>query len=193
MNKVMYIYNGDVNVVISKYEVVEIYHYCVDKDVNVNIKLNGEYAKVIYHLGIISYRSIKCTVKVEHEFSNTYSEVICHGVNASNNELVFDVDGVVLNESSNCTCLEDNQIINLKDGKSVIKPNLYIRNYDTFSKHSAYIGNFNKDKIFYLMSRGINESVTKKMLVEHLLIGNGSIEEDVVKQFMKDIMEVFNG
>ena len=75
----------------------------------------------------------------------------------------------------------------------MIKPNLLIRNYDTFSKHAAYIGEFNKDKMFYLMSRGISKIDATKLMMEALLIGNGNKEEMIVKEFMNKIMEVSNG
>ena len=57
MNKVIYINDDNVNFDIKENEALEIYHYVVDKDVSININLNGEFAKVIYHLGILGYGS----------------------------------------------------------------------------------------------------------------------------------------
>ena len=160
---------------------------------SVNINLNGEFAKVKYHLGMLGFRNNKCSVKVEHKFSNTSSEVICHGVNVLDGVLEFDVTGIVPKEAYKVSCLEENQIVNLSNGVGVIKPNLLIRNYDTFSKHAAYIGEFNKNKMFYLMSRGISKINATKLMMEALLIGNGNKEEMIVREFMNKIMEVSNG
>ena len=140
MNKVIYISDDNVDFEIKENETLEIYHYVVNKDVSVNINLNGEFAKVKYHLGMLGFRNNKCSVKVEHKFSNTSSEVICHGVNVLDGVLEFDVTGIVPKEAYKVSCLEENQIVNLSNGVGVIKPNLLIRNYDTFSKHAAYIG-----------------------------------------------------
>ena len=62
MNKVIYINDENINFDIKENETLEIYHYIVDKNVSVNINLNGEFAKVKYHLGILGYKSYKCCV-----------------------------------------------------------------------------------------------------------------------------------
>lgn len=193
MNKVIYI-NNDSNIFnIKENENLEIFHYVVDKNVDVKINLEGVNAKVIYHLSIISNNDNMCKINVNHSSSNTESEIICHGVNTRDKKLEFNITGLIPKDKCKCVCKEDNQIINLKDGISVIKPNLLIRNYDTFSNHAAYIGEFNKDKMFYLMSRGISKIDATKLMMEALLIGNGNKEEMIVKEFMNKIMEVQNG
>lgn len=94
---------------------------------------------------------------------------------------------------SKCICNQENQIINLSDGTSLIKPNLLIRNYDTFSNHAAYIGKFKDELLFYLMSRGISFNKSNELLMESLLINNGNKEEKVVQEFIKNLKEVNNG
>ena len=115
MNKVVYI-NNDGVFNINKDETLEIYHYVVDKSVNIKINLNGENAKVIYHLSIISNNDNVCKVDVNHVASNTESKIICHGVNTGNKKLEFNVTGLVPKDISKCVCKEENQIINLSDG-----------------------------------------------------------------------------
>ena len=192
MNKVIYI-NNDGVFNINKDETLEIYHYVVDKSINVIINLNGENAKVVYHLSIISNNDNVCKVDVNHVASNTESNIICHGVNTGNKKLEFNVTGLVPKDISKCVCKEENQIINLKDGESVIKPNLFIRNYDTFSNHAAYIGEFSKDKLFYLKSRGISDANATKLLMEGLLLGDGDRENVIVKEFVGNLKEAYNG
>ena len=75
----------------------------------------------------------------------------------------------------------------------VIKPNLLIRNFDTFSNHAAYIGEFSKDKMFYLESRGISKKNAIKLLMEGLLLGDGDRENVIVKEFMDNLKEAYNG
>ena len=189
MNKVIYI-NKDSSFNINKDETLEIYHFVVNKDVNIKINLNGENAKVIYHLSIISKDKNVCNIEVNHVSSNTESKVICHGVNTDDKRLEFNIKGVIPNKASNCICNEENEIINLKDGESIIKPNLLIRNFNTCSSHSAYIGEFNKEKLFYLESRGISKENAIKLLMEGLLIGDALKEEAKVQEFIKAMKEV---
>ena len=192
MNKVIYI-NNDGVFDINKNEALEIYHYVVDKSVNIKINLNGENAKVVYHLSIISNNDNVCKIDVNHMSSNTESKIICHGVNTGDKKLEFNVTGLVPKEMDKCICNQENQIINLKDGESVIKPNLLIRNYDTFSNHAAYIGEFNKDKLFYLKIRGISEEDAIRLLMKGLLLGDGDRENVIVKEFMDNLKEAYNG
>lgn len=192
MNKVIYI-NNDGVFNINKDEILEIYHYVVDKNVNIKINLNGENAKVIYHLNIISNNDNVCKIDVNHMSSNTESKIICHGVNTRDKKLEFNVTGLVPKDMDKCICNQENQIINLKDGESVIKPNLLIRNYDTFSNHAAYIGEFSKDKMFYLESRGISEEDAIRLLMKGLLLGDGDRENTIVKEFMDNLKEAYNG
>lgn len=192
MNKVIYI-NNDGVFNINKDETLEIYHYVVDKSINVIINLNEENAKVIYHLSIISNNDNVCKIDVNHMSSNTESKIICHGVNTGDKKLEFNVTGLVPKDMDKCICNQENQIINLKDGESVIKPNLLIRNYDTFSNHAAYIGEFSKDKMFYLESRGISEEDAIRLLMKGLLLGDGDRENVIVKEFMDNLKEAYNG
>ena len=193
MNKVIYI-NNDSNIFnIKENENLEIFHYVVDKNVDVKINLEGVNAKVIYHLSIISNNDNMCKINVNHSSSNTESEIICHGVNTRDKKLEFNITGLIPKDKCKCVCKEDNQIINLKDGISVVKPNLLIRNYDTFSNHAAYIGEFSKEKMFYFESRGINSKDATRILMEGFLIGNGNKKEVIVKEFIDKLMEVQNG
>ena len=130
MNKIIYI-NNDCVFDINKDETLEIYHYVVDKSVNIKINLNGENAKVIYRLSIISNNDNVCKVDVNHVTSNTESKIICHGVNTGNKKLEFNVTGLVSKDISKCVCKEENQIINLNifGGSHSTSPE---KNYDAF-------------------------------------------------------------
>ena len=179
MNKDIYINDLNIKFDIKTGETLNIYHYVFNKSVNVIINLNGENAKVNYHFSVISLDDNNFKIEVNHNSKNTESNIFNHGVNVLNNKLSFDVTGLVPKDISKCICNQENQIINLSDGTSLIKPNLLIRNYDTFSNHAAYIGKFKDELLFYLM--------------ESLLINNGNKEEKVVQEFIKNLKEVNNG
>lgn len=193
MNKDIYINDLNIKFDIKKGETLNIYHYVFNKNVNVIINLNGENAKVNYHFSVISLDDNTFKIKVNHNSKNTESNIFNHGVNVLNNKLSFDVTGLVPKDISKCICNQENQIINLSDGTSLIKPNLLIRNYDTFSNHAAYIGKFKDELLFYLMSRGISFNKSNELLMESLLINNGNKEEKVVQEFIKNLKEVNNG
>lgn len=193
MNKDIYIKDLNIKFDIKTGETLNIYHYVFNKSVNVIINLNGENAKVNYHFSVISLDDNTFKIKVNHNSKNTESNIFNHGVNVLNNKLSFDVTGLVPKNISKCICNQENQIINLSDGTSLIKPNLLIRNYDTFSNHAAYIGKFKDELLFYLMSRGISFNKSNELLMESLLINNGNKEEKIVQEFIKNLKEVNNG
>ncbi len=192
MNKSMYVFNEDISLDVGK-ESIEIFHLVYNKSISVNINLNDETSKVVYRLSVINKDSNMCLININHNKSKTESLVICHGVNVLDKKLEFNVTGKVPNSSFKCICNQDNQIINLSDGESVIKPNLLIRNYDTVSNHSAYIGTFKESSLFYLMSRGISKSKAKEMLIETLLLGDFNENLQIVKDFYKLLKEVNHG
>ena len=106
------------------------------------------------------------------------------------NKLDYDVCGKVISSSSKCICNQDNQIINLVDGKSTILPKLLIDNYDVDSNHAAYIGKFKDEILFYLMSRGISRSQGYRLLLNGFLINSLDIDKNKIKDFIDEIEKI---
>ena len=46
------------------------------------------------------------------------------------------------------------------------------------ASHSAYIGTFNEDDIFYMMSRGLTKNECEDLLIKAFLISNMDLTED---------------
>ena len=188
-DKVLYLFddknkNYTFNVEDSK---LIVYHYVIDSTINVEINLNSINSEIEYHYSIINYNDNNYKIEVNHNYKNTYSNIYNHGVNINNNKLHFDIIGSVGKDISGCICNQENQIININDGNSTILPKLLIENYDIDSSHSAYIGKFSEDILFYLMSRGISKDSAYQMLIKSLLINGG--EESVELEKFKEKIE----
>ena len=192
MNKILYIVDDNLNKD-YKYDISEdtiIYHFSINSSSNVEVNLVKEDVELYYYYSNINYDDNEFKISINHKKSNTHSEVYNHGVNMNNNKLTYYVDGIVPKKSSKCICNQENQIINIKDGKSTIWPNLLIDNYDVISNHGAYIGKFSEEKIFYLMSRGINKSDAYKLLLNSFLISSDSIELKKIERFINEIKKI---
>jgi Fe-S cluster assembly scaffold protein SufB len=192
MSKVIYIVDDNENKN-YKYNIKEdtiIYHFSINSSSEVIIDLEKEGVRLEYFYNNINYDDNKFNIKVNHLKENTHSELYNHGVNVFCNKLMYYVDGVVLKSSSKCICNQDNQIINMDNGKSTICPNLLIDNYDVDSNHSAYIGKFKDEAMFYLMSRGISREVAYRLLLNGFLINSDSIEKDKIKLFLDEIEKI---
>lgn len=192
MPKVIYVVDDNENKN-YKYNIKEdtiIYHFSINGSSEVIIDLDREDVSLNYYYNNINYDDNKFSIKVNHNKNNTHSEIFNHGVNVFCNKLMYYVDGVVPKSSSKCICNQDNQIINMDNGKSTICPNLLIDNYDVDSNHAAYIGKFKDEVMFYLMSRGISREVAYRLLLNGFLINSDSIEKDKIKLFLDEIEKI---
>lgn len=192
MSKILYVLD-DNKKTSYKYNISEdtiIYHFSINSSSDVEINLEVENVTVYYYYGNINYDDNTFNIKVNHLASNTHSEVFNHGVNVFDNKLSYYVDGIVPKNSNKCICNQENQIINMNDGKSTICPNLLIDNYDVESNHAAYIGCFKEDILFYMMSRGISREVASRLLLNGFLINSDSIDMNKLAKFILEIKNI---
>lgn len=185
-----------------------IYCSCIDYDLEINLDNNShliinslnndvsnntvinllDNSTVEYNYSIVCENDSLNKVIVNHLNSNSKSIICNNGINLSNNKLFFEIDGVIGKSINNCETSQYNKIINFKNGNSKIIPNLIIDNNDVVANHSAYIGSFSDDDIFYIKSRGINEIDMYKLLYRSLLLGkmNLSEEEELFNKLLKE-------
>ncbi len=187
MSKVIYIMDNKKEYIFDLEEDTIIYHFNINNSCCIYVNLNREDITLNYYYNNINYDDNTYKIIINHNKSNTNSYVYNHGVNVKNNKLHYWVEGVVPKNSNKCNCNQDNQIINIKDGKSKIWPNLLIDNFDVNANHSAYIGKFKEDKLFYLMSRGIDRKTAYRLLLRGFLLDTDSIDNEKISFFKDEI------
>ena len=168
-NTITYNIDSNCNVVINK----------LSKDSNdkVTINVNDRDSIVDIHNSIINYGSNTYKVTVNHKEESSTSKIVNHAINVNDNEFKFIIDGVIDKKAINTKLRQDNKIINLNEGKSYILPDLIVDNSEIEAEHSAYIGTFDEDKIFYLESRGIRREDAEKLLIKAFLLNDMELEE----------------
>lgn len=192
MSKVIYVLDNNESTE-YKYNICEdtiIYHFSINSSSSVEVNLVSDGVLLYYYYNNINYDDNELNIKINHLSNNSHSEVFNHGVNVKCGKLTYKVDGVVPKEYSKCKCMQENQIINMDNGKSTILPILLIDNYDVDSNHSAYIGKFREEELFYLMSRGISRSVANRLLLNGFLINSDSLELDKINEFVCEIEKI---
>ena len=192
MSKIIYVID-DNQKKSYKYNIEEdtiIYHFSINSSSNVEVNLLTEGVTLHYYYNNINYDNNKFNINVNHKVSNTHSEVYNHGVNVKTNKLDYFVNGYVPKTSSKCICNQDNQIINMDNGKSTILPILLIDNYDVDSNHGAYIGKFRDEEMFYLMSRGISKEDSYRLLLNGFLNNTDSIDMSKIDLFVKELENI---
>lgn len=149
--------------------------------------LDGEYSNVVINNSVVNNDDTKMKFVIEHNNTNTSSNLSNHGVNNSSGMLYFNVDSKI-NRSASLACAnQENKIINLVKGDSKILPNLLVDNYDVSASHSAYISDFDKESMFYLKSRGISDNEARRLLLEGFLIGNLYVDDETKKNLLSYI------
>ncbi|MDD2391964.1 MAG: SufD family Fe-S cluster assembly protein, partial [Bacilli bacterium] len=104
--------------------------------------------------------------------------------------LIFNVLGIVPNNIVNCDLNQSNRIINFTNNLCQINPNLYVDENDVIANHSAYIGNFNENEIFYLMRLGIPYEQATILLIKGFMLKNinkslGNKVKSVIKKYWR--------
>lgn len=204
-NYVFNIYNSKVNVlcILEKEDKIEyefnikkgnvsfnnVSYYSSDVDIKTNLK--EEDSSITIYNSVIANEEITYDIKINHYASNTNSNVYNNGVTKNDGSINFDVSSYVEKGMKKCKVNQDSKIITLnKTNKNTINPILLIDEYEVEAFHAAFIGNFNKNELFYLMSRGLKEEDAEKLLMNGLLVGVLDIcfneKEDLRKKLNED-------
>ena len=149
--------------------------FSVDSSTFVDIKLQNDDISFNYAYSTINNSDNEYKIDIDHLGNNINSKITNHGLNTDNNKLSFVINSIVPKEYNGIKTSQDSKIIILKDNNATIKPNLLIDNDDIEAEHSAYIGRFKEDEIFYLMTRGISREDATDLLVRSFLIGDMNI------------------
>ena len=149
----------------------------------VEINLNGNESKIDYLFKSISTRKESYDYAIFHNYKNTVSNIKNHGVNVSGN-MSIQISSSIDKNITNCTCNQFNRIINLTNNKCEIRPILYIDNEEVTANHSALIGDFEADEVFYLESRGISKKDAYNLLIKGFL--SSGIEDNEIKKNIED-------
>lgn len=158
------------------------FHDCeAIKEQNI-INLNGQYSDINYTLKTISKNKEDYNIMVYHNADYTNSNINNEGVNIHDGELKFNLTSAVFDNIIGCKVNQAGRIINLTNNQCFVNPNLLIENNDVEANHSAAIGRFSDEEIFYLISRGIDYNNAINLLIKGFLIGNMNLEDSKLEE-----------
>lgn len=160
------------------------YKYNIENNANVNVfkfqniksikemiivRLSGENARIDYNFKTISNKKETYDYHIFHDAKNTVSNIKNNGVCIKDGLIIYQVSSFVPQDITGCVVNQSNRIVNLTNNKSEIMPNLYIDCNDVEASHSALIGKFSDEEMFYLQSRGIDYNTALKLLISGFL------------------------
>lgn len=184
-SKVQYNYdiyeNGSLNV--FKFQSVP-----VGKEM-LSAKLLGENASFEYQLKDICNGKETLDYYIYHNEKNTSSNIKNNIVSIKDGKSTVQVSTFIPKGKTGCVANQANRIISLNEKKSEIRPNLYIDEYDVVANHSALIGKFSGEELFYLQSRGISKVEATKLLLNGFLlsdISNKKMQKEIKQSIKKE-------
>lgn len=159
---------------LGKESKLEVCHILLDSNTKITVNLE-EKSEITYHVAETSTKNTKVEETIHHASSDTISNFYNHAL-SKHATCQFVVNGIVPKNSKGCICNQENKIICMEEGKGEIRPNLYIDNYDVVANHSAFIGKFNKDDLFYLETRGLSLENSYRLLIKGFLYGKMNLK-----------------
>lgn len=181
-HKIKYILGQNASLIVNKLS--------VNGNDTIDVLLNGEGALIQYNYGHINSLNSQYNINIYHNNCKSVSHIINHGVCLNNQQLTFVVNGYDAKSCRKALINQDNKIICLQANCASIEPNLYINNNEIEANHSAYIGKFSKEMVFYLMSRGLSFKECYQLLIKAFLIGNMDIDYKIKKVFLQVIKNI---
>ena len=187
--------NGTCGKIQYKYTLKENSLCNINKFQNVNtikemiiVNLDGINADFEYNFKTISTNKETYDYHIFHKCNNTISNIKNNGVCIDNGNIIYQVSSFVPKDITGSVVKQNNRIINLTNNMCEIKPNLYIDSHDVEASHSALIGKFSDEEIFYILSRGIDYNNALKLLITGFLtsdINNKKIISNINKNIKK--------
>lgn len=177
--KIKFNYNVDSTIKILKYNSIDNINEMIE------VNLNQVNSSINYTFKSIGTVKENYDYVIHHNKPYTISNITNNCVNKEGS-INIQISGYVPKNVIGCICNQNNRIINLTNNKCEIRPNLYIDTDDVDANHSALIGRFSKDEMFYLNSRGINEVDANNLLIKGFLLSN-VFNEELESSIKKDI------
>ncbi|MBX7149979.1 Fe-S cluster assembly protein SufD [bacterium] len=136
-------------------------------NLDINAKLKEEGA--VCHLSGLYLgnddKSLTHNVKVDHLTSRTESHLFFKGIMDGHSKGVFTGRAVIHPKAAKCVAHQINKNLLLsKDAAISPKPDLEIYNDDVVASHGATVGQLDKNSLFYLRSRGLDEKTAINIL-----------------------------
>ncbi len=138
----------------------------------VEAHLLGEGATFHSFLKDISKEKETLDYYIYHDAPKTVSNIRNNIVTVEEGKVTLQVSTFIPKGMVGSIASQNNRILNFSDKKSEIRPNLYVEEYDVSANHSALIGRFSEEELFYLMSRGISEKEASRLLLKGFLLSD---------------------
>lgn len=138
---------------------------------NLSIEMSDE-AFVEFNYSLKTGVASMITLNANVTGDNNVSRINFHGVTENDGVIKNVATSKVDENTKNNEVLENLRIITLNDAENMIVPNLLVRSDGVNAIHNTTISTVPKDYLFYLNSKGINDTDATKLIVDGFLKSN---------------------
>lgn len=138
----------------------------------IKVRLVGKNAKADVYCACYGTDSRVFTFKTlqDHQVQDTTSNLVIKSVLDGSSKIISNNMIKIQKEAQRTVAEQSNKNIILgKRARAISNPQLEIEANDVKCKHGAAISKLDNDQLFYLQSRGVNQTMTRQMLVEAFL------------------------
>ncbi|WP_327052404.1 Fe-S cluster assembly protein SufD [Halomicrococcus gelatinilyticus] len=124
--------------------------------------------------------------RVWHQAAHTTADLVTRGVLSDTARSVYEgVQDVGTEAWDTNSYQRENTLMLSDDSEADASPKLIINNHDTEASHSATVGQIDREDLFYMTSRGVDDESAKNMLVEGFFVP--VLEEVEVEELREDL------
>ena len=138
-----------------------------NRNILINIEQNNN-SEFIYNHSFMSNKTYDVNININLDGNCSKNVINIKGISNSGISNIV-IDGVVNSDTFDNELDESVKMLNVNGGKSNILPNMYINTKNIIANHSASITNINKDYLFYLNSKGIDNSKSCELIIDGFL------------------------
>lgn len=160
------------------------------KDDNTNIKINLEnHSKIELNHTYLNKNNYNLNIEVIYKSEKSDADINIYGVNDKGISNI-NVDGYIKENNINNILKEKIKVININKGKTISKPNMYIKTNKIIADHQNTISNINEEELFYLMSKGITKELAEKLIINGFItniIKNKELNNKIKEYLNKEV------
>ena len=124
-----------------------------------------------------------------HKSRNTNSDIFTRGILDDNSNIIYRGLVKIYENAENSNGYQKEDALILSENAKA-DSNLEINNHDVKCSHSSSISHLDKDKLFYLMSRGIDYKECTKIMTEGFLMEVlNKIDKEEIKEEIKQLIK----
>lgn len=142
----------------------------LENDCDISFTL-GENSDLEYRLLVLNQNKHKITINVVMPNDGAKANIIVRALNTKeNSNLDIVVNGKILSDTKDNELVEDLKGLIIDDNETIkISPIMMVDTNEVLANHFVTIGTFNKEELFYLMSKGLSEESAKALLKDAFL------------------------